>query len=110
MAQSNTHGSGADHGSVKSYILGFIFSVVLTGLSFAVVLAHVFTPGTEVPVLAGLALVQVLVHLTFFLHMNGSSSQRWNVVAFAFTVLIIAIVIVGTLWIMHNIAMNMMVR
>jgi cytochrome o ubiquinol oxidase subunit IV len=52
----------------------------------------------------------VLVHLTYFLHMDASSSQRWNVVAFIFTVLTAAIVIGGSIWIMHNVATNMMLR
>jgi len=111
MDHSNTHDSaGASHGSYKSYIIGFIFSVILTALSFGVVLGQVFAPSTAVPALAILALVQVLVHLTFFLHMNGSSEQRWNVVAFAFTILTAAIVVGGSLWIMHNVAVNMMSR
>jgi len=54
--------------------------------------------------------VQIVVHLVYFLHLNSSSSQRWNVTAFAFTVLTVAIVIGGTLWVMHNVTMNMMSR
>ncbi|WP_415868363.1 cytochrome o ubiquinol/quinol oxidase subunit IV, partial [Burkholderia ubonensis] len=49
-------------------------------------------------------------HLVCFLHMNTSSSQRWNVMAFSYTVLTAAILIVGTLWVMHNVSMNMMSR
>jgi len=111
MDHSNTHDSaGASHGSYKSYILGFIFSVILTALSFGVVVGQVFPASTAVPALAILALVQVLVHLTFFLHMNASSEQRWNVVAFTFTILTAAIVVGGSLWIMHNVSVNMMSR
>jgi cytochrome o ubiquinol oxidase operon protein cyoD len=111
MDHSNTHDSaGASHGSYKSYILGFIFSVILTALSFGVVLGQVFSGSTAVAALAILALVQVLVHLTFFLHMNASSEQRWNVVAFSFTILTAAIVVGGSLWIMHNVSVNMMSR
>jgi cytochrome o ubiquinol oxidase operon protein cyoD len=54
--------------------------------------------------------VQIVVHLIFFLHMNTSSEQRWNVMAFAFTVLTAIIVIGGTLWVMHNVSMHMMSR
>jgi cytochrome o ubiquinol oxidase operon protein cyoD len=42
--------------------------------------------------------------------MNTSSTQRWNVTAFAFTALTAVIVIGGTLWVMHNVSMNMMSR
>jgi len=56
------------------------------------------------------AVVQIMVHLVCFLHMNTSSSERWNVVALAFTVLIIAILVVGSIWIMWNLNLNMMVH
>ncbi|MGI4860908.1 MAG: cytochrome o ubiquinol oxidase subunit IV [Janthinobacterium lividum] len=107
---AHAEGSGASHGSVKAYILGFVFSVVLTALAFALVMDHVMPASTAIPVLAILALVQIVVHLTFFLHMNGSSAQRWNVMAFGFTVLTAFILIVGSLWIMHNVSINMMSR
>ena len=60
--------------------------------------------------IAGLAFVQIVVHLIFFLHMNASSAQRLNVMAFGFTVLTAVILIVGSLWIMHNVSMHMMSR
>jgi cytochrome o ubiquinol oxidase operon protein cyoD len=60
--------------------------------------------------LAVLAFAQILVHLVCFLHMNTASSQRWNVMAFSYTVLTALILIVGTLWVMHNVSMNMMSR
>jgi cytochrome o ubiquinol oxidase operon protein cyoD len=54
-----------------------------------------------------LAVVQVFVHVVYFLHMDRSAEQRWNVVAFAFTVFMLAIVVVGSIWIMHNATSNM---
>ena len=56
------------------------------------------------------AVVQILVHLVCFLHMNTSSEERWNLVAFVFTALIIAILVVGSIWIMWNLNQNMMVH
>ncbi|QGZ64383.1 cytochrome o ubiquinol oxidase subunit IV [Paraburkholderia acidisoli] len=98
------------HGSFGSYLAGFILAVVLTAASFWVVLHGGFSRETALIGLAVLAVVQILVHLVFFLHMNTSSGQRWNVTAFAFTVLTAVIVIGGTLWVMHNVSMNMMSR
>jgi cytochrome o ubiquinol oxidase operon protein cyoD len=43
----------------------------------------------------------------YFLHMDRSAEQRWNVVAFAFTVMILVIVVSGSVWIMHNANNNM---
>ena len=98
------------HGSFGGYLAGFILAVVLTAASFWVVLHGGFPRETALIGLAVLAAVQIVVHLVFFLHMNTSSGQRWNVTAFGFTVLTVVIVIGGTLWVMHNVSMNMMSR
>jgi cytochrome o ubiquinol oxidase subunit IV len=84
--------------------------VILTALSFGAVLSGALHGHDALYAIAGLALVQIVVHLVCFLHMNTSSGQRWNVMAFGFTVLIAVIVIGGSLWIMHNVSMNMMSR
>ncbi|KHN90866.1 cytochrome o ubiquinol oxidase subunit IV [Pectobacterium actinidiae] len=55
-------------------------------------------------------MVQILVHLVYFLHLNTSSEERWNVVALVFAVLIIAIVVVGSIWIMMSAHHNMMIQ
>ncbi|KVP96373.1 cytochrome o ubiquinol oxidase subunit IV, partial [Burkholderia ubonensis] len=78
--------------------------------SFGLVLGGVLSPHASLIALAVLAFAQILVHLVCFLHMNTSSSQRWNVMAFSYTVLTALILIVGTLWVMHNVSMNMMSR
>ena len=98
------------HGSFGGYLAGFILAVVLTAASFWLVLHGGFARETALLGLAALAAVQIVVHLVFFLHMNSSSGQRWNVTAFGFTVMTVLIVIVGTLWVMHNVGMNMMSR
>jgi cytochrome o ubiquinol oxidase operon protein cyoD len=66
--------------------------------------------SSAVLLIAALALVQVVVHLVCFLHMNASSQQKWNVMAFGFTVMTAVILIGGSIWIMHNVSMNMMSR
>ncbi len=65
-------------------------------------------PAATVTAIAILAAVQVMVHLVCFLHLNFSSEQRWNVTAFAFAVLVVGIVIIGSLWIIHNMTERMM--
>ena len=102
--------AGESHGSIGSYTIGFILSVVLTIAAFGLVMNGMLTGENALLAIAGLAFVQIVVHLIFFLHMNASSAQRWNVMAFGFTVLTAVILIVGSLWIMHNVSMNMMSR
>lgn len=110
MDHSHTAHAGESHGSFGSYTAGFILSVLLTAAAFGVVLTGAVTGHNAVLLIAGLAFVQIVVHLVCFLHMNTSSEQRWNVMAFGFTVLTAVILIVGSLWIMHNVSMNMMSR
>jgi cytochrome o ubiquinol oxidase operon protein cyoD len=106
-AHHDDHG-GAGHGTVKSYVIGFILSVILTAIPFGLTMAHMLPVGTLVPVIVAIGVVQILVHLYFFLHMNASSSQIWNNAAFVFTVLIVGILVVGSLWVMYHLNTNMM--
>jgi len=87
------------HGTLGSYVLGFALSIFLTLLAFWVAPQL----GTlAVPAIVITALIQLFVQLIFFLHLGSESKPRWNLVIFSITGLIIAIVIVGTLWIMSN--------
>ena len=110
MASTHSIHEERSHGNHRGYLKGFVLSVVLTTLSFWVVRHSGLSEETVLMGLAVLAAVQVVVHLIFFLHLNTSSGQRWNVIAFGFAVLTVAIVIVGTLWILHNVSVNMMSR
>jgi cytochrome o ubiquinol oxidase operon protein cyoD len=100
--------AGAGHGTMKDYAIGFVLSVILTAAAFFVVMAHVMAPEPTILTIAALAAVQVMVHLVCFLHLSTASSQRWNVTAMAFAVVVVVILIVGSLWIMHNMADHMM--
>jgi cytochrome o ubiquinol oxidase operon protein cyoD len=99
---------GAGHGSVRSYVIGFVLSVVLTALPFGLVMSGALPAATAVPICIGLGVVQMIVHLVYFLHMNASSSQSWNMAALVFTVVVVAILVVGSLWVMYHLNMNMM--
>lgn len=110
MSNPHTSSSGESHGSVSSYIIGFVLAVVLTVLSFGVVMSHSLSPAGTLAAVSALALVQVLVHLRYFLHMGGDSEQRWNNMCFVFTVAFVAILIVGSVFIMNNTALHMMSR
>ena len=105
----DTHHEG-NHGSVKSYMIGFVLSVILTAIPFGLVMNtnhYGFGVDTVLSAILLLAVVQVFVHVVYFLHMDRSAEQRWNVLAFSFTVMILAIVVAGSIWIMHNATTNM---
>lgn len=109
-SSATNHGQGgASHGSLKTYLIGFILSIILTVIPFALVMKGTSSASMTVSIVIACAVIQILVHLICFLHMNTSSAERWNLVAFVFTVVIIGIVVVGSLWIMYNLNINMMV-
>ena len=108
VAHQAEHHDGAGHGTVKSYLIGFILSVVLTAIPFALTMMHVLPVATLIPVIVGVGVVQIVIHLIFFLHMNTSSAQYWNNAAFVFTVIIVGILIVGSMWVMYHLNSNMM--
>ncbi|AXY56395.1 cytochrome o ubiquinol oxidase subunit IV [Acinetobacter chinensis] len=100
--------AGASHGNVKQYTIGFILSVLLTIIPFGMVMAGGIDRGVVVAAIAITAVAQVLVQLVFFLHMNSSSEQRWNVIAFVYTIMCIAVLLIGSVWIMNYLHSNMM--
>jgi cytochrome o ubiquinol oxidase operon protein cyoD len=103
------HSSDASHGNMKQYTIGFILSIILTIIPFGMVMTGGFGRGLLLAVVGITAIVQVLVQLIFFLHMNSSEEQRWNVIAFIYTILTIAILLIGSVWIMNYLHFNMMI-
>ena len=101
--------AGAAHGNAKQYTIGFILSVILTLIPFGMVMAGGFSRGLLVAVIAITAIAQVLIQLVYFLHMNSSSEQRWNVIAFVYTIVCIAVLLIGSVWIMNYLHLNMMI-
>ncbi|WP_338338984.1 cytochrome o ubiquinol oxidase subunit IV [Xanthomonas euvesicatoria] len=98
----------APAGGLKSYLIGFVMAVTLTVIPFAMVMSGAFSKGVTVIVISLMAAVQMLVHMVYFLHMDRSPEQRSNVQVGLFSLLIIGIVIVGSLWVLHNMNVNMM--
>lgn len=108
MNASTTHPSGAAHGSRRGYLMGFAASVVLTAIPFALVLAGVLDKQSTGAVVIGAALVQIVVHMVYFLHMNTRSEGGWTFMALIFTAVLVAITLSGSIWVMHNLNENMM--
>ncbi len=96
------------HGTFKGYATGFVLSIILTAVPFGLVM-NGSLPRTAIMVGIFLAaLVQVGVHLHYFLHLDTSRGERGNVLSLLFTGLIMLIFIVGTVWIMYNLRVRMM--
>ncbi len=88
----------------KSYVIGFILSVTLTLVAYFAVTNHA---SAAISIILGLAMVQLVVQLIFFLHLGKGKDARWNIVVFASTISIIVILVGGSIWIMHHLNYNM---
>jgi len=106
MNGSKIDGTGESIGSFGSYTLGFIFSLLLTVIAFGLVMSGTVSLSTATLGIIGAAIVQIFVHLHYFLHVNTSSAARWNILALLFTLLLIGIFIGGTIWIMYELNYN----
>ena len=103
------HDDGAPHSSFSGYMVGFVLSIVLTAIPFWLVMGEVISHRTTaVLVLGGFAVLQILVHMVCFLHMNGKVEGGWTMLSTIFTVVFVAIAIAGTLWVMFHMNTNMM--
>lgn len=106
------HGSGHDdgmpHATLKGYLIGFVLSVVLTAIPFWLVMGKVLGDNrvTLVIVLA-LAVIQIFVHMVYFLHLNSRSEAGWNMLALIFTLVLVVIALSGSLWVMYHMHVDM---
>ncbi|MDJ0277561.1 cytochrome o ubiquinol oxidase subunit IV [Sphingomonas sp. 2R-10] len=103
------HGDAPAHGSRREYVIGFLLSVALTAIPFALVMTSAFA---DTRITAGIvmlcAVVQIVVHMIYFLHMNTKSENGWTLMALIFTVILVVIVLSGSLWVMYHMNLNMM--
>ena len=108
MNQTHIDSTGAYRGSFKSYATGFIFSIVLTAIAFGLVMSGEASRKVMLWGICSAGIVQILVHLHYFLHLDVSSEKRWNSLALLFTFLIMTIFVGGTLWVMYTLNYRMM--
>jgi cytochrome o ubiquinol oxidase operon protein cyoD len=90
-----------------SCIVGLALALILTGVSFWVAsTSTLWGPGVATGLVV-LAIAQMGVHLVFFLHITSGPDNTNNVLALAFGVLIVFLVMIGTIWIMAHMNANM---
>jgi cytochrome o ubiquinol oxidase subunit IV len=92
---------------IRSYLVGLALAAGLTAASFWVVRTHaIYGPGVSIA-LVTLAIAQMGIHLVFFLHITAGPDNTNNVLALAFGVLVVCLIVFGSLWIMTNLDHNM---
>jgi cytochrome o ubiquinol oxidase subunit IV len=104
------HDSNAEpHSTFKGYMTGFVLAVILTAIPFWLVLGEVFEKSsTTAIVVLAIAAVQIVVHMVYFLHMNGKVQGGWTLLALVFTAVLVFITLSGSLWVMYHLDHNMM--
>ncbi len=98
----------AGHGTLPTYVAGYVLAMLLTLAAFGAVMLKLVPPGSLGTVIAIAAVAQAMVHMWFFLHMFRRNTPVWNTVAFAFTLLVIVLLIAGSLFILLSANQNMM--
>ena len=102
------HEDGSIGAGIRGYLIGLGLSLALTAASFGSVGAKsVWAPGIPVALIV-FAVAQMGVHLVFFLHINTGPDNTNNILALAFGILIVGIVMAGSLWIMYHLNSAMM--
>jgi len=108
-AAADHHHDDHAHGSLSTYLLGFVLSVALTAVPFWLVMSGSLG-NKQVTALAimAFAVVQIVVHMIYFLHMNTTSENGWSMMALIFTIVMVVIALSGSLWVMNHLNSNMM--
>lgn len=102
------------HSGIQAYLAGFGLAVALTVAAFVLVWAYVssdgsvFSRGLLLTMLTLLAVIQLLVQAVFFLHLSSERKLRLNMYSALFTVFVVLIIVIGSVWIMYSLNYNMM--
>ena len=95
----------------RTYVQGFLLSIVLTFLAYTLVLMHtnsgILPTVLLIAIILLIALIQLFVQLTFFLHLGEGATPKWNIVFFVITFTTILVVIAASAWIMNHLNYNM---
>ncbi|EJF79354.1 cytochrome o ubiquinol oxidase subunit IV [Candidatus Bartonella washoeensis Sb944nv] len=97
--------------STGSYLVGFILAVFFTLASFIPVMYGMMDSwaiSTKVAYLIGMAIIQIIVQIVFFLHLNSGPDAKWNLSALWFAVICVVVIIGGTWWAISHLNYNMM--
>ncbi|MGH7157522.1 MAG: cytochrome o ubiquinol oxidase subunit IV [Candidatus Saccharimonadales bacterium] len=103
QVRQNELQNSAAHGTVATYVAGFVLSVALTLVAYALVVNQALASrNLLIGAIIGLAVVQFVVQMVFFLHLGRERRPRFNLVVFSFMLVVLFILVLGTLWIMSN--------
>ena len=92
---------------LQTYVTGFLLSIGLTIWAYVSVAYRSFRGRWLLAWLLGLALVQFVVQLVFFLHIGAETKPRWRRLVLVLMIFFVMVVILGSIWIMYNLNYRM---
>lgn len=96
-----------EHGSMNSYVIGFILSLVSTFIPYYLVVNRSLAGTLLLTTILGIAMLQMIIQITFFLHLGRGPKPNWNLFFFVGTVGIILVIVGGSVMIINNLHYNM---
>jgi cytochrome o ubiquinol oxidase subunit IV len=95
-------------GTGLRYVVGYVLSLLITVAAYVLVTRHLLPQEMLLASILGLAILELIVQMECFLHLGHALSMRARVIALSVALLIVAILVVGSLWIMYNLSQRMM--
>jgi cytochrome o ubiquinol oxidase operon protein cyoD len=108
MTHEESNHASNGHVTAGKYVIGFVLAIILTLISFGIVVAGVRPVSAAVVGLVLAAVIQILVHIHYFLHLDLSKENQWNFISITFTAIILLIFILGTVWVIFTLNSRMM--
>ncbi len=96
-----------EHGTIESYVTGFVLSLLATFVPYYMVTKQTVTGSALLATILGFAVVQMIIQVTFFLHLGRGPKPNWNLYFYVATVGIILVVVGGSIMIINNLHYNM---
>ncbi len=94
--------------AVLSYVTGFLLSIFLTVIPYTMVTEGMLTRTGLLVAVSLFAVAQFIVQILFFLHLPAKHKPYWNIIVFIYTILIVLFFVIGSMWIMYHLNMNLM--
>ena len=94
--------------TIAPYLVGIVLALVLTAIPFGLVAARALASPPAFAVIGAAAIVQVVVHLRYFLHLDLKPSSQDKLITLCFAFVMLFILVGGTLWIMFDLNYRMM--
>lgn len=106
---AHDHAAEGPHATFRGYMTGFVLSVILTAIPFWLVMTGALGGKQATAfIIMGFAMVQIVVHMIYFLHMDARAEGGWSLMALIFTLVLVVIALTGSLWVMYHLNSNMM--